>query len=107
MKSDREISKRFMGVYPIDLIPHNLPIRRIIVVNLDSSEMKGSHRIVLHFQRKHVECFDTLGKEPEKSIHNLLTSNGFDYKYNKEVAITIYRELWFILLLLQLQKDRL
>ena len=41
MKSDKEISKIFMGVYPIDLIPQDLPIPSIIVVNLDSSEKEG------------------------------------------------------------------
>ena len=111
MKSDRETSKGFMGVYHIDLIPHNFPIPCIIIVNLDSSpEKKGSHWIVLHYQRKHVEYFDSLGKEPMKAIHNLLTSKGITYKYNKKVTITIHRELLFILLLLQLlqlQKDRL
>ena len=60
MQSD--ISKRFMGVYPIDLIPDNLPIPCLIVVNLDSSEKKGSHWIVLHYQRNHVKYFDSLGK---------------------------------------------
>ena len=84
IKSDREISKRFMEMYPIDLIPHNLPIPCVIIVNLESSEKKSSHWIVLHFQRKHVEYFDSLGKEPAKSIHNLLTSKGFIYKYNKK-----------------------
>ena len=49
MKSDKEISKIFMGVYRIDLIPQDLPIPSIIVVNLDSSEKEGSHWIVLHY----------------------------------------------------------
>ena len=34
MKIDGEISKRFMGVYPIGPIPHNLPIPCVIIVNL-------------------------------------------------------------------------
>ena len=84
MKSDKEISKIFIGVYPIDLIPHDLPILSLIVVNLDSSEKKGSYWIVLHFQRKHVEYFDSLGKQPKKEIHDLLPSKGFTYKYNKK-----------------------
>ena len=92
MKSDREIRKKFMGVYALDLIPHHLPIPCFIVVNLDSSEKKGSHWIVLHFQRKHVEYFDSLGKEPVKSIHNLLTSNEFIYKYNKKRLQSAYTE---------------
>ena len=84
MKSDKGISKIFMGVYSIDLIPQDLPTPSIIVVNLDSCEKKGSHWIVLHYQRKHVEYFDSLGKQPKKMKHNLLTSKGFTYKYNKK-----------------------
>ena len=71
MKSDKEISKIFMGVYPIDLIPQDLPIPSIVVVNLDSSEKEGSHWIVLHYQRKHV---------------------GFTYKYNKKRLQSPYTE---------------
>ena len=40
MKSNKEISKIFMGVYSIDLIPQDLPTPSIIVVNLDNSEKK-------------------------------------------------------------------
>ena len=107
MKSDREISQIFIGVYPIDVIPLDLPILSLIMVNLDKSEKKGSYWIVLHYQRNHV---DSLGKEPLAEIHNLLTSKGITYKYNKKVTVTIYRKLWAILVLLQLlqlQKDRL
>ena len=53
-------------------------------MNLYSSEKKGSHWIVLHYQRKHVEYFDSLGKQPKKEIHNFMTSEGFTYKYNKK-----------------------
>ena len=81
-----------MGVYPIDLIPQDLPIPSIIVVNLDSSEKKGSHWVVLHYQRKHVECFDSVGKQPNKEIHNLLSSKRFTYKYNKKRLQSPYTE---------------
>ena len=73
-----------MGIYPIDLIPYDLPNLCIIIVNLDSSEKKGSHWMVLHYQRKCVEYCDSLGKEPLKEIHNLLSSKGITYKYNKK-----------------------
>ena len=69
MQSDKEIRKKFMGVYPIDLIPNNLPIPFLIVVNLDTSEKKGSHWIVLHHQKNHVEYFDSLGKNSASNTH--------------------------------------
>ena len=65
MKSDKEISKLFMGVYPIDLVPQDLPIPLIIIVNLDSSEKKGSFTLskkacgVFRFIRKTTKERDT------------------------------------------------
>ena len=35
MVQDEWIRERFRGVYPIDLIPKNLPIRSVIIVNQD------------------------------------------------------------------------
>ena len=49
MMKDQKIKKNFKGVYPIDLIPENLDYPSLIVVNLDSSEKKGSHWVVLHY----------------------------------------------------------
>ena len=82
MERDKEIRKKFMGMYPIDLILNNLPVPCLIVVNLDSSEKKGSHWIV-HYPKNHVKYFDTLGKRQVKAIHLLLNSKGITYKYNK------------------------
>ena len=48
MMKDKKIKKIFKGVYPIDLIPESLDYPSLIVVNLDTSEKKGSHWIVLH-----------------------------------------------------------
>ena len=39
-----------------------------------------------------MEYFDSLGKQPKKEIHNLLTSKRFTYKYNKKRLQSPYTE---------------
>ena len=85
MLQDPMIRKRFRGVYPLDLIPNDLRIPSIIVVNHDKSGKKGSHWIVLHFKENNiVEHFDSTGKKPIRYIHNLLISKNMMYIYNKK-----------------------
>ena len=85
MSSDRMIEKRFRGLYPLDMIPKNLPPNSLIVVNQDRSMEPGSHWIVLHYKDNNiVEHFDSVGKTPKKFIHNLLISNNNTYGYNNK-----------------------
>ena len=85
MLQDPMIRKRFRGVYPLDLIPNDLRIPSIIVVNHDKSGKKGSLWIVLHFKENNiVEHFDSTGKKPIRYIHNLLISKNMTYIYNNK-----------------------
>ena len=85
MKQDEMISKNFCGVYPIDLIPNDLPRPSIIVVNQDKSTEMGSHWIVLHYKADNTtEHFDSVGKKPMKYIHILLISKNMSYMYNNK-----------------------
>ena len=53
----------------------------LIVVNLDSSEKKGSLWIVLHYISNHiVEHFDSIGRKPDKYINNILFKQNLTYK---------------------------
>ena len=83
MTSDRMIERRFRGIYPLDMIPKNIPANSLIVVNQDRSMEAGSHWIVLHYKEKDVvEHFDSVGKPPKNFIHNLLIGNRSKYMYN-------------------------
>ena len=85
MKQDEMIGEIFGGVYPIDLIPTDLPRPSIIVVNQDRSTGKGTHWVVLHYKKDNTnEHFDSVGKKPMKYIHNLLISNNMTYMYNNK-----------------------
>ena len=85
MNQDEFIRLRFKGVYPIDLIPENLPYPSIIVVNQDRSYQDGSHWIVIHHNEKgKVDHFDSLGKKPVEYLKNLLLGKNITYKYNNK-----------------------
>ena len=85
MLKDEFIKQRFIGVYPIDRIPVDLPPKSLIIVNLDPSDKKGSHWVVIHHTTKgKIEHFDSLGNKPEVKIHILLTANNMTYKYNNK-----------------------
>ena len=83
MEQDRWIRERFRGIYPIDLIPENLPSKSIIIVNQDTSNQKGSHWVVIHYTSDAiVEYFDSVGKPPKLEVQNLLLSQDMMYMYN-------------------------
>ena len=81
----RWIRERFRGIYPIDLIPKELPNRSVIIVNQDTSNQKGSHWVVIHYMSDAiVEYFDSVGKQPKVEVHNLLLSQDMTYMYNNK-----------------------
>ena len=83
MMRDPLIKRRFIGVYPIDMIPEYFISPSILIINLDKSNEKGSHWIVIHQKDdKQIEIFDSLGKTPKKDIRNLLMSNNKGYMYS-------------------------
>ena len=93
MLKDKEIRIKFKGVYPIDMIPINIPPMSLIVVNLDPSYETGSHWVVVHYlDDKNSEHFDSLGRKPERRIHNLLMYNNMTYKYNNQRIQNFFSE---------------
>ena len=67
------------------MIPKDLTAPSIMIINLDKSSEKGSQWIVIHQKDdQQIEIFDSLGKKPQKEIHNLLLSNNKGYMYNNK-----------------------
>ena len=78
-------------MYPRDLIPESLDYPSLIVVNLDTSEKKGSHWIVLHYILNHiVEHFNSIGRKPDEYINNILFKQNLTYKYNNKRLQSLY-----------------
>ena len=85
LSSDKMIEKRFCGIYPLDMIPENLPANSLIVVNQDRAMQTGSHWIVLHYKENNIiEHFNSVGKPPKRFIHNLVIGNKNTYMYNNK-----------------------
>jgi hypothetical protein len=59
-------SKRFIGAYPRDMIPHNIKERPAgIIVNTDTSEKPGEHWIAIIIEKNGSgEYFDSYGLPP-------------------------------------------
>ena len=80
-------------MYSIDLIPKNIEHPSLIVVlNLDSSEKKGSHWIVLHYILNQIveHIFGSIGRQPDEYIYNILFKQRLTYKYNNKRLQSLY-----------------
>lgn len=78
------VKNNFKGIFAIDTIPSNLKVHDFIIFNLDLSNEKGSHRLVLFKKSNSVfECFDSLGFNPEKQ--------ALFAKYNKSKSSKILK----------------
>ena len=54
-------------------------------MNLNISEKKESHWIVLHYiSNDIVEHFDSIGRKPDEHINNILFKQNLTYKYNNK-----------------------
>ena len=81
--SDDNIKKIYKGVFALDQIPISLNVPWLIVVNLDPSYKEGSHWVVLCQTNPYlISHFDSLGKNPDNYIHNLLMLKRKQYQYN-------------------------
>ena len=87
------IRRRFICVYPIDVIPEDFISPSILIINLDKSYEKGSHWIAIHQKEdQQIEIFDSLGKKLQKEIHNILLSNNKGYMYNHKCVQDYFTE---------------
>ena len=83
---DEEISKSYIGIYPIDKMPGLKNVDNFMVVNLDPSFKPGSHWVVLYKRNnKFVEYFDSTGSKPNNKIVEYLFSqnNTCIYSYKR------------------------
>lgn len=61
----QSLGSSFAGVYPRDLIPHQLrPYEKAIVVNTDPHDRPGMHWVCLYLNTPIIEYFDSYGLPP-------------------------------------------
>lgn len=83
--SDRQIKKAFGGVYACDTLPKAKRRFNSFIINLDSSNLSGSHWVGIYFEENNdAFYFDSYGIEPlNKHILKFLKYNSKDIFYNK------------------------
>lgn len=77
------LSKHFLGVFAFDQVPKKIPKKTFFVLNLDPSNLKGSHWIaVTRLVAKEIEVFDSLAKNIEQIIPAFEHFKQCDLVYN-------------------------
>ena len=74
----------FIGVFPIDLLPRHVNKQKTIklIVNLEPSNLPGSHWICIYRRNGKAYYFDTFGRIPPTDIQHWLASNSRDWIHN-------------------------
>jgi hypothetical protein len=83
IRNDSVLGHVFVGVFPINLLPKVKHFPAALIINLDSSNLPGSHWVALYFtKRKCCDYFDSYGRKPNISILSYITENTKSYTYN-------------------------
>jgi hypothetical protein len=68
--------KMFHGVYPSDQIPSLSLNKKYAILNLDSSDMGGSHWVAVARDKNDILIYDSFGRKAKKIIPSLTNSTG-------------------------------
>jgi hypothetical protein len=76
----------FIGVFPIDKLPKlNVATNAKLVVNLDPSNLPGTHWVAIALRDGKGYYFDSYGDFPPMEIQQWLARNSRDWTYNSTV----------------------
>lgn len=86
----QSLGSSFAGVYPRDLIPHQLrPYEKAIVVNTDPHDRPGMHWVCLYLNTP-IEYFDSYGLPPlHHEIRDFIARHAQQWDYNRIIRITL------------------
>lgn len=81
----QSLGNSFAGVYPRDLIPHQLrPYEKAIVVNTDPHDRPGMHWVCLYLNTPIIEYFDSYGLPPlHHEIRDFIARHAQQWDYNR------------------------
>ena len=82
LSNDCVTQKYFDGVYAKDVLKEIKDKPKLIICNTDTSKGEGIHWVLLFFNEKDVEFFDSLGKKPSDSGNEFVSfMKKFNYNY--------------------------
>ena len=87
INKNKEARKKFLGVFPIDLLPLEKMKRPCsIICNTDTSDKGGTHWIAIFIPKiGKIEYFDSFGLKPlNQEIYKFFDFNGVNYVYNNK-----------------------
>lgn len=69
LRRNRHTQKYFMNVYPVDLLPRNIPRHKtkIIVVNFSPPSSARSHWLTIFIDNNEIDVFCTIGKSLQEN----------------------------------------
>jgi hypothetical protein len=90
---DPVLKQIFIGVYPFNVAPNIDLLPTALILNMDSSDLPGSHWIALFYTKKG-ECnyFDSFGRKPDSNILAYISKNSKKFIYNNLCV----QDLWSI-----------
>lgn len=93
VQNDPALKQSFLGVFPVDKAPGIRTLPSALILNLDTSNLSGSHWVALFFT-KHGKCeyFDSYGRKPYGRILNYIAANTLAYTYNNACV----QDLWTV-----------
>lgn len=66
-----------MGVVSVDKIPNKIPTGKYLIVNLDESDLPGSHWVSLIGDEGKVLIYDSYGRDPKDILGKFAKKNKF------------------------------
>ena len=104
----RDTKHIFMGVYPSDRLPRNIPKNKTValIANTDPTHKPGQHWVAFFFSKSTVYFFDSYGRSPAKSpFHRLMKyrrhQKVFSRRLQGDGRTCGYYCLYFILAMIQ------
>jgi hypothetical protein len=93
IKNDKILKNIFIGVFPANKVPQIKVLPSALILNLDTSDLPGSHWIALYFSENgKCDYFDSYGRQPPGIILSYISRNCHSYIYNNACV----QELWTI-----------
>lgn len=83
VKSCPVLRRNFLGIFPSDMLPTQIPLPSSLIANLDTSKESGSHWVCFYFPQHGLpEYMDSYGMKPLPAFEKFMR---YDYRYQSHL----------------------
>lgn len=105
LKIDKKTKNKFIGTFPIDLLPKNIKYPSCMIINNQPSNQEGEHWVAVYFNKnKTCDFFDSFGNSPKFYKINKYLNRYSKRVYSNKIKIqsnySLYCGIYCILFLL-------